>query len=396
MRSWRAAAQGDLVLLLLSVTLMGIGLVAIASASVEYGDFHFGNPWHHTQRHAFYLIIGVVAGGVAYMCPTATLEKISPGLLFLDFAVVILVLMPGIGREVNGAQRWLSFGLVTIQPSEFAKLALLLYAAGYLVRQEDDVRYHWSGLARLIGVLSVVALLLLLEPDFGTTVIAIGMTVGMMFLAGARLLYVLMMVVTVAIAFASLVVTAPYRLQRLTAYQDPWADPFGAGFQLVQSLIAFGQGEWWGVGLGNSVQKLFYLPEAHTDFVFSIWAEETGLVGALAVIALFALLVARILQTGWAAATQGYRFEAYVCFGVALMFSGQAFVNMGASSGLLPTKGLTLPFISYGGSSLIVSCVLLGIVLRIAQTFAMVKRSAPEKSARVGACSICLPKRAAH
>ena len=338
MRSWRAAAQGDLVLLLLSVTLMGIGLVAIASASVEYGDFHFGNPWHHTQRHAFYLIIGVVAGGVAYMCPTATLEKISPGLLFLAFALLILVLMPGIGHEVNGAQRWLSLGLVTIQPSEFAKLALLLYAAGYLVRQEDDVRHHWSGLVRLIGVLSVVALLLLLEPDFGTTVIAIGMTVGMMFLAGARLLYVLMMVATVAVAFASLVVSAPYRLQRLTAYQDPWADPFGAGFQLVQSLIAFGQGEWWGVGLGNSVQKLFYLPEAHTDFVFSIWAEETGLVGALAVIALFALLVARILQTGWAAATQGYRFEAYVCFGVALMFSGQAFVNMGASSGLLPTK----------------------------------------------------------
>ena len=384
MRSWRAeAAQGDLVLLLLSVMLMGIGLVAIASASIEYGDFHFGNPWHHTQRHAFYLIIGLAAGGVAYMCPTATLERISPGLLFLAFAFLILVLMPGIGHEVNGAQRWLSLGLVTIQPSEFAKLALLLYAAGYLVRQEDAVRQHWSGLARLIGVLSVVAFLLLLEPDFGTTVIAIGMTVGMMFLAGARLLYVLMMVVTVAVAFTILVVSAPYRLQRLTAYQDPWADPFGSGFQLVQSLIAFGQGEWWGVGLGNSVQKLFYLPEAHTDFVFSIWAEETGLVGAITVIALFAMLIARILQTGWGAATQGHRFDAYVCFGVALMFSGQTFVNMGASSGLLPTKGLTLPFISYGGSSLIVSCVLLGIVLRIAQPLATAKRSMPDTSARV-------------
>ena len=384
MRSWRAeAAQGDLVLLLLSVMLMGIGLVAIASASIEYGDFHFGNPWHHTQRHAFYLIIGLVAGGVAYMCPTATLERISPGLLFLAFAFLILVLMPGIGHEVNGAQRWLSLGLVTIQPSEFAKLALLLYAAGYLVRQEDAVRQHWSGLARLIGVLSVVAFLLLLEPDFGTTVIAIGMTVGMMFLAGARLLYVLMMVATVAVAFTILVVSAPYRLKRLTAYQDPWADPFGSGFQLVQSLIAFGQGEWWGVGLGNSVQKLFYLPEAHTDFVFSIWAEETGLVGAITVIALFAMLIARILQTGWAAAAEGHRFDAYVCFGVALMFSGQAFVNMGASSGLLPTKGLTLPFISYGGSSLIVSCVLLGIVLRIAQPLAMSKRSMPDTSARV-------------
>lgn len=377
------AAQGDLVMLLLGATLVGIGLIAIASASVEYGDFHFGNPWHHTQRHALYLMIGLAAGGVAYMCPITTLQRLSPGLLFLAFAALILVLMPGIGREVNGAQRWLSLGLITIQPSEFAKLALLLYAAGYLVRQEHAVRQHWSGLAKLIAILGVVAFLLLLEPDFGTTVIAIGMTVGMMFLAGARLRYVLMMLAAVAIGFAILVVSAPYRLQRLTAYQDPWADPFGAGFQLVQSLIAFGQGEWWGVGLGNSVQKLFYLPEAHTDFVFSIWAEETGLVGAMAVIIVFALLVARILQTGWRVAAKGQHFEAYVCFGVALMFSGQAFVNMGASSGLLPTKGLTLPFISYGGSSLIVSCVLLGIVLRIAQPLASQRPSAPDASARV-------------
>ena len=386
MRSLRTqATQGDLALVLLSAALMGIGLVAIASASVEYGDFHFGDPWHHTLRHAFYLLIGLAAGGVAYMCPTAALEKISPGLLLLAFVFLILVLMPGIGREVNGAQRWLSLGVVTIQPSEFAKLALLLYTAGYLVRQEDAVRQHWSGLAKLIGILGVVAFLLLLEPDFGTTVIAIGMTVGMMFLAGARLLYVVMMVAFVAAAFAVLVVSAPYRLQRLTAYQDPWADPFGSGFQLVQSLIAFGQGEWWGVGLGNSVQKLFYLPEAHTDFVFSIWAEETGFVGALAVITLFSLLVARVLRTGWRVAAQGNRFDAYVCFGVALMFSGQAFVNMGASAGLLPTKGLTLPLMSYGGSSLIVSCVLLGIVLRITQSLAIDPRPVPGGSVKVAA-----------
>ena len=379
---WTEAAQGDLVLLLLGAGLVSVGLIAIASASVEYGDFYFGNPWHHTQRHAFYLIIGLAAGGVAYMCPTASLKKVSPGLLFLAFVFLILVLMPGIGREVNGAQRWLSLGLVTMQPSEFAKLALLLYTAGYLVRQEEAVRQHWIGLAKLIAILGVVAFLLLLQPDFGATVIAIGMTVGMMFLAGARLLYVVMMVTAVAVAFTVLVISAPYRLQRLTAYQDPWADPYGSGFQLVQSLIAFGQGEWWGVGLGNSVQKLFYLPEAHTDFVFSIWAEETGLVGAMAVIALFSLLVARILQTGWRVAAQRQRFDAYVCFGVALMFSGQAFVNMGASSGLLPTKGLTLPFISYGGSSLVVSCVLLGIVLRIAQPLAAGQRSMPDISVK--------------
>ncbi len=216
-----------------------------------------------------------------------------------------------------------------------------------------------------MGILAVVALLLLAEPDFGATVIAVGMVVGMMFIAGAGLQYIGMLLIVVGVALAALVISAPYRLQRLTAYQDPWDDPFGSGFQLVQSLIAFGRGEWLGVGLGNSVQKLFYLPEAHTDFVFSIWAEETGLIGALALIVLFALLVARILRTAWQVAELDHHYEAYVCFGAALMISGQVFINVGASSGLLPTKGLTLPFVSYGGSSLIVNCALLGIILRI-------------------------------
>jgi cell division protein FtsW len=302
------------------------------------------------------------------MIPTETLNRLSPWLLFVAFALLILVLMPGIGREVNGAQRWLPLlGSLTVQPSEFAKFALLLYTAGYLVRQEDAVRHHWQGLAKLIFILSIVALLLLLEPDFGATVIAVGAVVGMMFLAGARLIYVAALLASVALGFLVLVFSAPYRLQRLTAYQDPWSDPFGAGFQLVQSLIAFGRGEWFGVGLGNSIQKLFYLPEAHTDFVFSIWAEETGLFGALILILLFVGLITRIMQIGWRAAVEGDGFAAYLCFGVGLMFAGQVFINMGASSGLLPTKGLTLPFVSYGGSSLIMNCALLGIVLRIAQ-----------------------------
>jgi cell division protein FtsW len=357
--------RGDLVLLSIGVSLLCIGLVAIASASIEYGDFHFGDPWHHTSRHALYLVLGMVAGAVAYMTPTQTLQQFSPWLLFAAFGLLILVLMPGIGREVNGAQRWLPVGPLTFQPSEFAKFALLLYVSGYLVRQEAAVRYQWQGLAKLMGILAVVALLLLAEPDFGATVIAVGMVVGMMFIAGAGLQYIGMLLIVVGVALAALVISAPYRLQRLTAYQDPWDDPFGSGFQLVQSLIAFGRGEWLGVGLGNSVQKLFYLPEAHTDFVFSIWAEETGLIGALALIVLFALLVARILRTAWQVAELDHHYEAYVCFGAALMISGQVFINVGASSGLLPTKGLTLPFVSYGGSSLIVNCALLGIILRI-------------------------------
>ena len=358
--------HGDTVLLTLGATLISVGVIAIASASIEYGDFHFGNPWHHTQRHAAYLMLAITLGALAYMAPAASVQRLSPWLLFLAVALLILVMIPGIGREVNGAQRWLPLGVITLQPSEFAKLAVLLYAAGYLVRQEEAVRHHWSGLAKLIAILSVVAALLLLEPDFGATVIIVGVVVGMTFLAGAKLIYVLAMLAAAAMALAFLVLSAPYRMKRLTAYQDPWADPFGSGFQLVQSLIAFGQGEWWGVGLGNSVQKLFYLPEAHTDFVFSIWSEETGLIGATAMIALFVMLIARVLNIGWRAAAQHRLFEAYVCFGAALMFAGQAFVNMGASSGLLPTKGLTLPFVSYGGNSLIVNCMLLGMVLRTA------------------------------
>ena len=358
--------HGDTVLLTLGATLISIGVIAIASASIEYGDFHFGNPWHHTQRHAAYLMLAITLGTLAYMAPAASVQWLSPWLLFLAIALLILVMIPGIGREVNGAQRWLPLGVITLQPSEFAKLAVLLYAAGYLVRQEEAVRHHWSGLAKLIAILAVVAALLLLEPDFGATVIIVGVVVGMTFLAGAKLIYVLAMLAAAAMALAFLVLSAPYRMKRLTAYQDPWADPFGSGFQLVQSLIAFGQGEWWGVGLGNSVQKLFYLPEAHTDFVFSIWSEETGLIGATAMIALFVMLIARVLNIGWRAAAQHRLFEAYVCFGAALMFAGQAFVNMGASSGLLPTKGLTLPFVSYGGNSLIVNCMLLGMVLRTA------------------------------
>ena len=359
------AYRGDPLLLGIGVSLICIGLVAIASASIEYGDFHFGNPWHHTSRHALYLAMGFTAGAVTYMTPTQSLKQFSPWLLFLAFGLLILVLMPGIGREVNGAQRWLPLGPLTFQPSEFVKFALLLYVAGYLVRQEEAVRYQWQGLAKLMGILAIVAVLLLAEPDFGATVITVGMVVGMMFIAGAKLLYIGAMLVAVGMALAALVLSAPYRLQRLTAYQNPWDDPFGSGFQLVQSLIAFGRGEWFGVGLGNSVQKLFYLPEAHTDFVFSIWAEETGLMGAFALIVLFAFLVGRILRAAWQAAEHDHHYEAYVCFGAALMFAGQVFINMGASSGLLPTKGLTLPFVSYGGSSLIMNCALLGIILRI-------------------------------
>ena len=365
-RSAGIASRGpDPVLFWLGLALVAIGLIAIASASIEYGDWHFGNPWHHTTRHGIYLAIAASMAAVTYRIPIDVWQRISPLCLLVALGLLMLVLIPGIGRNVNGSQRWLPLGPITLQPSEIAKFALVLYTAGFLVRHADTVRSSWQGIAKPVFVLCLVALLFLLEPDFGATVIATGTVFGMLFLAGARLSYVLGLV---GLALGGLVVmvwAAPYRLQRLTAYTDPWSVPYGSGFQLIQSLIAYGRGEYLGVGLGNSIQKLFYLPEAHTDFVFSIWAEETGLIGALLVIALYALLVARIMAIGLKAQRAHELFAAYVCFGVALIFAGQAFVNMGVSSGLLPTKGLTLPFISYGGSSLIISCMMLAVILRI-------------------------------
>ena len=365
-RSPRAAPVApDMALLLLVGALLLVGLVAISSASIEYADWHYQNPWFHTRRHVVYLLFAVCAAAAAYRVPPAFWLSSGWVWLFAALALLILVLLPGIGREVNGSQRWLPLGPFTLQPSEFAKLAMVVYLAGYMVRREHEVRHQWQGFLKPMAVLFAATLLLMIEPDFGATVIVAASVFGMLFLAGVKLGHFLLVLLGALGALLVLVASEPYRIKRLTAYTDPWADPYNTGFQLTQSLIAFGRGEWFGVGLGNSVQKLFYLPEAHTDFVFSIWAEETGFVGALLLIALFAALIGRIMWLGRRALHSGDPFGAYLCYGVALVFAGQAFVNMGVSSGLLPTKGLTLPLVSYGGTSLIVCCVMLAMVLRI-------------------------------
>ena len=355
----------DLTLVFLGLALLLVGLVAISSASIEYADWHYRNPWFHTQRHLIYLVVAVLCATVVYRVPAQFWLDTGWVWLFVALALLILVLIPGVGREVNGSQRWLPLGPFTLQPSEFAKLAMVIYLAGYMVRREHEVRHHWQGFIKPMTVLFATTLLLMIEPDFGATVIVAITAFGMLFLAGVKLGHFLLVLLGALAALLVLVLSEPYRVKRLTAYTDPWADPYNTGFQLTQSLIAFGRGEWLGVGLGNSVQKLFYLPEAHTDFVFSIWAEETGFVGAVAVIALYAALIGRILWVGRKAILMRNAFGAYICYGVALVFSGQAFVNMGVSSGLLPTKGLTLPFVSYGGTSLIVCCAMLALVLRI-------------------------------
>jgi cell division protein FtsW len=355
----------DMTLVLLALALLLVGLVAISSASIEYAEWHFQNPWYHSERHLIYLLAGIAAAVASYCVRTEFWQSTGWWWLFAALALLLLVLVPGIGHEVNGSQRWLPLGPFTLQPSEFAKFAVVVYLAGYMVRREHEMRHEWQGFLKPMAVLFATTLLLLIEPDFGATVIVAATAFGMLFLAGVKVGHFMVVVLGALGALAVLVISEPYRVKRLTAYTDPWADPYNTGFQLTQSLIAFGRGEWLGVGLGNSVQKLFYLPEAHTDFVFSIWAEETGFIGAATVIGLFAALIGRILWTGRKALLADNDFGAYICYGVALVFSGQAFVNMGVSSGLLPTKGLTLPFVSYGGTSLVVCCAMLGLVLRV-------------------------------
>jgi len=285
----------------------------------------------------------------------------------LLFSMVLLsvVLIPGIGREVNGSRRWLVVGPLTLQASEVAKICVLFYMAGYLQRRQAEVQQSWMGIIKPMIVLVVLIVMLLSEPDFGAVVVLLGCTMGLIFLAGVKMGQFLSMITLCLAAVVAMAMSSEYRMRRLMAFQDPWADQFSSGYQLVQSLIAFGRGEWTGVGLGHSVQKLFYLPEAHTDFVFAILAEELGLMGVAATIGLFAVLVGGLMRLSLRAMKHNQPFMAYIAACAGLIIAGQAFINIGVTSGLLPTKGLTLPFVSYGGSSLIACCCLIALAYRI-------------------------------
>lgn len=360
-----AVAGIDKTLALTAIALIAIGFVAMSSASIEFSAERYGDPFFHSIRYLFHLGLALVASLLAFQVPVSFWERTGWLWLLAGFSLLVLVLIPGIGREVNGSRRWLTLGPLTLQCSELVKVCLILYLAGYLVRRQDEVQQEWKGFIKPMAVLFAVTLLLMLEPDFGATVVAVATAFGMIFLAGVRLWQFSLVILASLAALVILVISEPYRMKRLTAYTDPWADQFDTGYQLTQALIAFGRGEWFGVGLGNSIQKLFYLPESHTDFVFAIFAEEFGAIGALTVIGLFCVLIMRILRIGRRAEKLGRLFGAYVCYGIALMISGQVFINIGVNTGLLPTKGLTLPFLSYGGSSLIVCCALLAIVFRV-------------------------------
>ncbi|SFQ87976.1 cell division protein FtsW [Halopseudomonas formosensis] len=355
----------DMPLLLGGIALLSLGLVMVSSASMEVAAGQLGSPLYYMKRQLVYMFIGVLALLGTLAVPLRFWEQSRFLLLVLAFVLLIAVLIPGIGREVNGSWRWIAVGPINVQPSELAKLFAVVFLAGYLVHRQDEVKEGWLGFIKPFLVLGPMAFLLIMEPDFGATVVLMGAAVGMMFLGGVGLLRFTLLFGSLAGMAALLVWSEPYRLQRLTGFLNPWNDPYGTGYQLTQALIAFGRGEWLGVGLGNSIQKQFYLPEAHTDFVFSVLAEELGMVGALAAFALLVFIAGRALYIGLWAERAGRLFSAYLAYGLAIMWCGQVLINVGVNIGLLPTKGLTLPFLSYGGSSLVVCCISLGILLRI-------------------------------
>ncbi len=370
-------ASIDVWLLTLVIVLSAAGLVMMGSASMDFAAAQYGNPFHYIVRHAFYLALGMGTLWVTLQVPVWLWEQTGSWLLLLGIGILALLLVPGVGREVNGATRWFGIGPFSLQPSELMKPFFAIYLAGYMTRHQYEVQHHWGGMLKPLGVLAVVMLLLILEPDFGAAVVIAGTAMAMLFLGGARLLRFGVLLVLALAGASAVAVLSPYRVARLITFLDPWSEQFGDGYQLTQALIAFGRGEIFGVGLGNSVQKLFYLPEVHTDFVFAVVAEELGLLGCLGFITLFALLIARILDIGSKAAQRQQSFQAYVCFGIALLIAAQVFINIGVNTGLLPTKGLTLPFLSYGGSSLLVLLATMGLVLRIERELRMAPIAAP-------------------
>ncbi|MBA2657603.1 MAG: putative lipid II flippase FtsW [Tatlockia sp.] len=341
------------------------GLMMVASSSIMISAKYYHQPFHFLIRQSVYLFAGFLVAIVIMRIDSALWERISIPLMLVCLAMLVLVLVPGIGRSVNGSRRWLAFGPIGIQVSELVKMTMIFYVAGYLVRQQSSIRQSVLGFIKPMIVLAVVAALLLQEPDFGATVVITGTIMAMLFLAGVRLRYYLGLMLIVCCSLAALALSSSYRVARLTAFLDPWADQFNSGYQLTQSLIAFGRGGWLGVGLGESVQKLFYLPEAHTDFLFAVLAEELGLIGVSLVLILYSILVIRGLLIGFSAYSQERLFAAYTAYGLTFWLGLQAAINMGVNSGLLPTKGLTLPLLSYGGASMVINCVVIALLLRI-------------------------------
>ena len=359
----------DMRLLLPVLALLSIGLIMVASASFSFAEHRLGDQLFFFKRHLAYLIIAAGAMAAGFFVSPSVWANYGRLWILLAIFLLVIVLIPGIGREVNGSRRWLAFAGFTLPVSELVKVATVVFLAAHLEKHRETLSDDWREFFKLIAVIVVLSILLLMEPDFGSAVTLSCTFMALLFLGGSHIRQFSLVFAAGLLAIGALAYAAPYRLERLATYMDPWSDPFNAGYQLIQSLIAFGRGEWFGVGLGQSVQKMLYLPEAHTDFVFAIFAEEFGFVGVLCLMGLYVLMVLRILQLGKLAIGRKDWYAAFVLIGFGLLLSGQTFINLGVNAGLLPTKGLTLPFVSYGGSSLLVCCAMIGMMLRFSHEF---------------------------
>lgn len=358
----------DPTVLWLAAALLGLGAVMVYSASIaiaEAAKFSGGQPHYYLVRHVMSLAAGAVAAVAVVQVPMRYWQVAAPYLFMACVALLVIVLIPGVGREVNGSQRWLGYGSVSLQPSELAKLFVVLYAADYTVRKAAHMASLRKGFLPMFSVMMLTGALLLQEPDFGAFAVITAIAMGILFLGGMNWRLFAILVVLLVSGFVMLIWSSPYRMERVLGFMDPWADPFGRGYQLSHALIAFGRGEWLGVGLGASVEKLFYLPEAHTDFLLAVIAEELGFIGVIATIGAFAWLSLRAISIGNQAARLERYFSALVAQGVGLWIAVQTMINMGVNMGLLPTKGLTLPLLSYGGSSLVANCMALGLLIRV-------------------------------
>ena len=371
----RSMLTFDVSLAWATLLLLAIGLVMVYSASIAMAEAsaHTGfRPWYFLARHAVFVVAGLLAAAVTFQVPVKTWQRLSIFLFAIAALLLVLVLVPGVGKVVNGSRRWLPLGLVNMQPSEFMKLAAVLYASSYAVRKADFLHAEQPlrqtlvrGFLPLFAVMTAVGGLLIVEPDFGAFVVIVAIGFGILFLGGLDWRLFAGLSLLLPVALGAVLVAAPYRIQRLTAFLDPWADPLHKGYQLSHSLIAFGRGEWLGVGLGSSVEKLLYLPEAHTDFLLAVIAEELGFAGVTVVIALFGWVLYRAYASGRQAARLSRPFAALVAWGIGIWLGVQTFINMGVNMGVLPTKGLTLPLLSFGGSGIVANCVAIAILLRV-------------------------------
>jgi len=359
----------DYYLIFSGLCLLSLGLIMVASTSMNLAQTQFNQPLYYFWKQCQYAGIGVTLAIIITQIPIRFWQWSNVLLLLIGIVTLILVLIPGLGHEVNGSMRWLKLAGFNFQPSELIKLFMILYLSGYLVRRSDEVRSTWRGFVKPMAIVCLITGLLLLEPDYGATVVLFATVLGMLFLAGVPLRQFIVWVFVISFALSIIILIAPYRVERLTSFVNPWTDPFNSGFQLIQSLIAIGRGELWGVGLGNSIQKLAYLPEVHTDFLFAILAEELGLMGVITIISLFTIIVLRTFTIALKIERLGYYYAAYMTYGIGLSIGLQASINLGVNMGLLPTKGLTLPLMSYGGSSMIITCVMIGLLIRVHREF---------------------------